>query len=295
VGGYYVADRYHECMVNRFSFVTYDKNTGNRIGEADIQTIEDDLLAYNNQKDVHTIRLNVYDGTGVTIAGQPGLWSGMNCYSCASVTGTNADHWEPLAINHPLIATYTITQNNVSPFITTNYATIWYANYSIDKTTPSFQLHQTPNTQCDAESYMNGTAGCAFTDYIPTFVMHTSDSTYGLSAKAVLTGQQTLADHWGVRYTDGSGNRLSRVADAASRNANNTAACTGFVKINAADSCDEFPFESTYQGAAFVGRSRVYVAHVPGLQNSKAGSLLNSFFLSQRVIQDSDFWVTVVS
>lgn len=55
------------------------------------------------------------------------------------------------------------------------------------------------------------------------------------------------------------------------------------------------PFESTYQGAVFVGRSRVYVAHVPVTQNSKAGSVLNSFYLYQRVVQDSDFWLTVVS
>lgn len=36
-----------------------------------------------------------------------------------------------------------------------------------------------------------------------------------------------------------SGNRLSR---AVSKATNNAVACNGFVKINSADSCDEFPF-----------------------------------------------------
>lgn len=295
LGGYFVADRFHECMINRFSFVTYDKNSGGLLGEADVQTIEDDTLAYNNQRDVHIIRLNVYSGWGVTVAGAPGLWSGMNCQSCASLTGDTADHWEPLVVNKPLRATYTITQNDVAQNITTNWATIWYANYSIDKTLPSFRLHQVPNLQCDAEPYMNSTAGCIFTDYVPTFYMRTSDTTYGLSAAAMLKGQQVTPDHWGVKYTDGSGNMLSRVADTATKNANNLTACKGFVKQNSTDSCDEFPFESTYQGAYFVGAGHYYVGHVPILQNAKAGSLLNSFFLANRVTQDSTFWLTVTS
>jgi len=217
----------------------------------------------------------------------------MVCYHCSSISANPPDQWAFLKLNNPLKGTYTIAHNDVSPYITTANAYLYYTNAAAPDSMPSLGLHAVPNTQCDKEPYMLGTAGCAFPELIPYFTMSLSDPGVAQSAAAVWYGQSHLADHWGANYTTLQGPPLSRVADQASRDANHAAACAGFQPVNPGDTCDEYPFESTYQGAAFVGRDRVYVASVPGPQNSLAGTRLGQFFLYQRVIQDSDFWVAI--
>jgi hypothetical protein len=60
-------------------------------------------------------------------------------------------------------------------------------------------------------------------------------------------------------------------------------------------SCDEYPFASTYQGAALAGKGNYEREAVPAEQNSKVGSYLSSFFLKFRIADSDSFYVYIVS
>jgi Deoxyribonuclease NucA/NucB len=84
------------------------------------------------------------------------------------------------------------------------------------------------------------------------------------------------------------------------RDRNNQAACGAFIPNPPGpdgdpDSCDEYPFQSTYQGAFFVGPGRFSTEHVPNSQNSQAGSLLGGFYLRNRIIDGDPFYAWIVS
>jgi len=68
--------------------------------------------------------------------------------------------------------------------------------------------------------------------------------------------------------------------------------CFGLVKP-AGTACNEFPFASTYQGAAYVGRDLTSRRAVPTGQNEAAGRSLAAFYANKRVLDGEQFWVDV--
>jgi hypothetical protein len=59
------------------------------------------------------------------------------------------------------------------------------------------------------------------------------------------------------------------------------------------DSCDEFPFATTYQGAAYAGYN-YSVAIIPGDDNCSSGSTTNQWYQRNRILDKDKFWVDVV-
>ena len=130
------------------------------------------------------------------------------------------------------------------------------------------------------------------------------DPTHGQTATHIATAQNLLPDHWAQRIVLGSGTTgldvqdlgtpLTRLYDPVVKDANRAAACAGFVKIDEYDSCDEFPFASTHQGASIVtDPNRRSVAHVPNLDNIAAGSVLQKFLGENRVIDGDTYMITI--
>jgi Deoxyribonuclease NucA/NucB len=73
------------------------------------------------------------------------------------------------------------------------------------------------------------------------------------------------------------------------------AACkTYFGALPTGKSCDEYPFATTYEGAA-KGDNRYSVRYVVAAQNSLAGSRLGSFYGADRVLDNDFFWVSITS
>ncbi len=70
-------------------------------------------------------------------------------------------------------------------------------------------------------------------------------------------------------------------------------ACKGFKNKNHSDSCDEYPFASTGQGAFFKGRARTARGHVPVGQNKQAGAVLGAFYRGNRMLNKDAFYVQV--
>ncbi|WP_417553883.1 NucA/NucB deoxyribonuclease domain-containing protein [Microbispora sp. NBC_01189] len=59
------------------------------------------------------------------------------------------------------------------------------------------------------------------------------------------------------------------------------------------DSCDEFPFASTYQGASRAGIS-YSVDLIDVKDNCTSGSRLGAWYQRNRILDDDPFWVDVI-
>jgi len=127
---------------------------------------------------------------------------------------------------------------------------------------------------------------CLTDPSVQTVAQHIYDAERGIRTTP------PLPDQFGV---PGANNPLTRDVNQADINANRNASCAGFVSNGPGDSCDEYPFASTYQGAAFAGPGRYSTAHVPSGQNSQAGSDLNGFFLTQRIIDGDPFYALITT
>lgn len=155
-----------------------------------------------------------------------------------------------------------------------------------------------PDFRCENLRYLRHVGrlygGCIFPDFQPTFTLSLSDPRVYYSARHILRAQKRLADHWGANYSDLQGESLSRwVYTGPGTNPNRRVACRGFVKRSKTDSCDEYPFASTYQGAYWVGRARTSTAHVPLNDNRTSGARLGAFYKRHRIIDRDRFWVGI--
>lgn len=93
-------------------------------------------------------------------------------------------------------------------------------------------------------------------------------------------GPTSLPSHWGNPLYSGSS--LSRAQDPVAVNANRNKACPpgkypGF-------QCDEYPFASSRQGAAFSANGDWSTVPVTATANSAQGGVLSSFFTEQRIL-----------
>ncbi len=134
--------------------------------------------------------------------------------------------------------------------------------------------------------------GCTFNEVTPTLALDKSSaSKYRDHALFVEDAQATTPDHYGAR---GRGEPLQRMTDEDRQEANRNESCRGFASNFPNDSCDEYPYASTYQGANEIGRARTAVGHVLAAHNSLGGSKLQSFTTANRVIDGDGYWVDVV-
>jgi hypothetical protein len=149
------------------------------------------------------------------------------------------------------------------------------------------------NGRCDTMA--TSTDGCVNDFFSPTF---TIDSTayplVGPVAQHIYDAQNGgLSIAWGVPTSvNSSGGALHRDTSDSDRRANNLAACAG-VSIGPGQNCDEFPFESTYEGAAF--QSVFSAIAVPATANSSQGGLIAAFYGGNRVLDGADpFYVRAI-
>lgn len=102
--------------------------------------------------------------------------------------------------------------------------------------------------------------------------------------------QRSLPHHPGVFK---KGTALTRLTSRSAIRRNRRAACRG-AKSPKGKSCDEYPFASTYQGAAFVGHGHYRIKIISDAQNKKVGTILSIFFLHERIADGDPFYVSIV-
>jgi len=117
----------------------------------------------------------------------------------------------------------------------------------------------------------------------------------------VYDAQMSLPGDPGAYYPSQgiTGNALTRTTDMNLRNLNRNTAVARCSAEGITDSCDEYPFASTYEGAASQpGTSHYSVRGVPGPDNDNQGGLVSTFYGSSaangyRVLEGDSFYVQV--
>jgi len=206
----------------------------------------------------------------------------------------SGNYYVPLNLNSPLRSAFYLAADGTSQTTTAIQSIYVFVQHTSAPGNVTYATADSAPIRCDS-STLFGTQGpgCVFPDYAPTFdTLSVSDPAVNETAQHIQTAQQTLPDHWGS-YALG-GPPLSRLTDAAKRKRNYNAACGNFVpdptKPN--DTCDEYPFQSTYQGAWYYP-GRTSIAHVDGMDNSTAGGRLGAFYAANRILDQDQFWVYI--
>jgi hypothetical protein len=85
---------------------------------------------------------------------------------------------------------------------------------------------------------------------------------------------------------------LTRTTDRSVIRKNRRVACKG-IHLKKGQSCDEYPFATTNQGAALVPAGYFFAKALNAAQNSKVGTLLSVFLLHNRILNDDPYYVNV--
>ncbi|MEV6237280.1 NucA/NucB deoxyribonuclease domain-containing protein [Lentzea sp. NPDC051838] len=189
------------------------------------------------------------------------------------------------------------------------------SGYAVDSFGRSVELTSLtePGFRCDSATYFNQEPrACVFTDVLPRL-----NYTYGNNHDEVVTHIKTAYEHPELtdprkegksvpgRFLLGSVDprALHRVAYGGTTWAKNSAVkdkeCAKLPKKDGQD-CDEFPFATTREGAAF-GDDNYSVKYVNESHNRSAGSALNTYYRWDRILYEEDpadgvldeFWVSV--
>lgn len=120
------------------------------------------------------------------------------------------------------------------------------------------------------------------------------DSNAPMTSDHIYDAQVRLPDHWAAWYGNLQTTKpLTRLTGETRIDRNRTAACKDFTP-SPGETCDEFPFASTYQGAYYIpSLNRRSVRSIPGPDNSYGGSMLGSFYTRWRVVDGEAFYITV--
>lgn len=290
----HLANRYQMCRVELFFVRMFDARTGRTLGDANFQIIEIGRMTQNRQTYSHEVRLNNYSSSGAMRSGLQ-VYSQVACSAHCRVTGaTPSDGWTPLGVDQPKKGTWSISTPAQEIRYSTHRTDLTFyhpraANYV------GSNLKQVRDIRCENLPYFAGRDGaCVWPEAGPVFGrLQISSPTHGKSAGLVWATQRDKADHWAAYYSTLRGKPLHRLTRTDYIDQNRAASCRGFVKRDSNDSCDEYPFASTYEGAAYVGRARVGVGHVPLSHNTNAGSQLGAFYQADRVIDGDAYYVVV--
>jgi hypothetical protein len=145
-----------------------------------------------------------------------------------------------------------------------------------------------PNFRCDNQLPGNIGAGCVVPWYTPTM-------TSMASLPYISAGIRAIQNAGG--YGKQGGIPLERTVDPNVNALNYRTACAGKTPPPGTNplltSCHEYPFKSTYQGAAEVPPPGSGITWVPVDEQNSQGSAISTFYMENRLLDQDPFWVWV--
>ncbi|WP_409461720.1 NucA/NucB deoxyribonuclease domain-containing protein [Amycolatopsis sp. GA6-003] len=141
----------------------------------------------------------------------------------------------------------------------------------------------TPAARCDNMLPGRG-AGCVLSAVTPE-MFYRLDGPYPELAKHIQKAQAK-----GLPGARG-GTPLQRATEDVVKDRNRAVACPDSLPRPEGKDCDEYPFASTWEGAAF---GPYDVEMINSWQNQQGGSALSDFYDEERVLNLDPFWVTIV-
>ena len=317
------------CVESGITYTLINTNTGAVIGTA--------AFTFAQDIEAHTTTLAWTDSDYLTLVAETGAAAGLSVTwltTCsAPCTPTTSEPWRvatPIVLGETLHGTVALADAPASGslnFLTESYA----VTVTQPGATPTGSATwSAPAVRCDNKVAVANTAGCIEPDYTP--VLPVSETTYGSSAVMILWAQTHLSGHWGLQ---GSGQPLRRLASSSQASGNRRVICNStFVSGSTGvtnDSCDEFPFASTYESGALngvtsgaqcaqvtairtatsgtvagqwgniaiigspTGSEKCVRGHIPSSLNTDTGGALGRFTQSQRLIDNDPYWLAVTA
>lgn len=190
---------------------------------------------------------------------------------------------------------YPLTGDKVASF---NIIATWEAHDATGNGGASW--HSDPvASRCDS-SQLRTSQACIFNNVAPFLVYDRADQTYPVTAVAdnIRYAQDTLGAPGKFAGTAPVGPALTRLRDGDKKRNNykisyNTCRSSNPPWDWRIQQCDEYPFQSTYQGAASGGPS--IASLVPAKQNREAGIQLKNYYDWDRILDGDAFWVEVIN
>jgi hypothetical protein len=269
-------------------------NTGTVVGTVDGVTILWNALSYKSRTWDEHIRIGIVTGEGEGTVFQAPIVCAVT--SAGHCTATGRGLWAGqvglLTANVGEVFSGDLGWTSPRPATTR-------LRFRVDMTFAPVQANPVPITigpaetiRCDSEAIFRPTnGGCVYLHATANvLVLSAKDHTITQAAQFMRAAQKDLRRHPGVL---GAGPALTRLTNASQVRRNRRVACKGLTVRNG-QSCDEYPFASTYQGAALAGPGNFRREAVNARQNSKVGTYLGIFFLRFRIADRDSFYVLIV-
>lgn len=323
-GQWLLVDRTDECLQQSGAYLVFDLNTGQVIAGATISLGEEFELSTTFWDWDELVRVSMTNSFGdqaaldVQVAWVSTCTSPCTPLDASAFTGDWADLSPGQTVDGSLTMQASVPVNGQVSMPQGDQLIIYNPVSANQFTSTSWT--DPYQVRCDD---LIGEGGCVFPDFTPNLVL--PESSYGASAAMVLWSQVNQGG-WGLPY--GGGPPLHYLADSGQQAQNRNVICYDGTFVSdpnvANDSCDEFPFASSYESGAmngYVGSQCAEVeptydpnqgvwtvndlngivnsgctrGHVPLSQNQAVGGALGNFIVANRILDHDAYTVQVTA
>jgi hypothetical protein len=280
-----VRNRHASCGVATINYKIVQRPSGKVLGTGTVLVLYEEVLNAKSRSWNLPVSIEMVAATGVVKAGTKAT-TGIDCIG--GCTPSPAWVGQPLSLDK----VYTHTFHPASPGTATNTThqtpIVVLTNPAATEQSPPFTLLSLGPARCDTGVAFKGTKGCVFSDVAGSYVLHLKGGA-GTVAKHDQVAQQTKPQHFGWF---GHGKPLTRATSPGVAVANRAAACPKGKYPNP-NTCDEYPYAATYQGAAFFPASNSS-APVSAKENFAEGAFRVAMYRAERLFNKDPYWVFVV-
>lgn len=300
------------CRAREVTLNVFNVNTGVLLGQIFMDEFAYEYTSSTIPTFAFQVTLDMYDGWG-EIAGTLAQGSA----TCSGVCTVASSDFLPQAV------TLTNSPDGEAFFRSTattrgqvGYAEISW-NYFFTNpawSSPSGGISATPpQTRCDHNIPGNNTvAGCIIGAIAPSMIYSVS-SAWDELAYHILAAQDSGLPGAHPAYGLPNSANLNRLVDATQQNLNYNTSCPSSYTRPQGLSCDEYPFQSSLQGAytgggtgrtfsgcqipqlptGVTGPTGYSACMIDATMNSEGGTALGSFYIDQRVLNADPFYVWI--
>jgi len=157
-------------------------------------------------------------------------------------------------------------------------------------------------SRCDSSPGFRTPSACIFNNVSPFLVYDMSDTAFPITdvGNHIRNAQDSLGAPG--KFANGApvGPPLTRLRDATKKRANYRASKAICDTMQTATpprtlQCDEYPFQSTYQGTATSPNTPHSAQLLSAVQNREAGTQLGNYYAWDRILDGDQFWVEVIN
>jgi hypothetical protein len=288
-------NRWESCRLEFWRYEVIQVPSGEILGTGTIASSTTTSLVRDSRTWQHRVRLGLLDATGVVRVLTTASVS-LDCttggsIACRSTGG--GSQWLTYPTRN-VDFDFDVTSAGTAVYFHNPTPVVRLTNPAATEQAPPKRLDRAAQVRCDSVQGigLGRRGGCVHPDYTPTYTLDTKDWRVDEVAWHIKWAQDNLKTAWGVQD---SGPPLRRLTDSDLIDDNREAACPRSRPRPPGQTCDEYPFASTYQGAA---QNSDFSWHwVAAADNSREGGFgyRSTFYRTQRILDLDPFWVKILT